>query len=83
MEHDDPSFYLAPVTASEAHDYFIATSTGPNFGNMEHWDRPATPRPHNDGPADPEHIDAIFNNAPYRHIAPRPSKLILIYFVTY
>ena len=78
MEHDDPSFYLAPISESEAHDYFIATSTGPSFGNMEHWERPATPFPyeHDEGLADPEHIDAIFNNAPrLRNIAPRPRKL--------
>ena len=67
--------YLAPITEEEAHDYFVASGSGPIFGDMQYWDRPPTPFRHIEGSVenDPEHIDTVFGST-RRYVPLAPAR---------
>ena len=70
MEQDDPSYYLAPISEADMHQYLNSGTSSSFPENMPFWNRPATPFRYQDD--DPEHIDAIFgHSAQYIPVAPR------------
>ena len=79
MEQDDPSYFLAPISEGDANEFLLAAAAGPSFGNPGLLDRPQTPfqyRFEDGSDGNPEHIDAIFSNAPrYRTLAPAPPRM--------